>query len=293
MEFGIFDHVDTSGVSLQDHYDNRLKIVEAYDRARLLDLSRRRAPRDAARPCRLARRLSRRGRATHEEAPLRPAGLHAAALPSAAAHRRNLHARPDERRPPRCRHRPRHLAVGNQGLRHRSHRARRPLRGDAPGDDAGADAEYRSTSRASTSPSRTCRWSLRRFRSRIRRSGSGRRPPTAPRAPRATATTSSRSRRAAETRVLTDRYRAAWKEAHGEEPLPKLGLGRFIVVAEDRRGGACTRRAAPTGAGTTASTTCGASTAWCRPPASARANSTRSCMAGAASPARPRPSSTR
>ncbi len=33
MEFGIFDHVDTSGVSLQDHYDNRLKIVETYDRA--------------------------------------------------------------------------------------------------------------------------------------------------------------------------------------------------------------------------------------------------------------------
>ena len=46
---------------------------------------------------------------------------------------------------------------------------------------------------------------------------------------------------AAETRVLTDRYRAAWKEAHGEEPLPKLGLGRFIVVGEDRRGSACTR----------------------------------------------------
>jgi alkanesulfonate monooxygenase SsuD/methylene tetrahydromethanopterin reductase-like flavin-dependent oxidoreductase (luciferase family) len=37
---------------------------------------------------------------------------------------------------------------------------------------------------------------------------------------------------AAETRSLTDRYRAAWKEAHGETPLPKLGLGRFIVVAD-------------------------------------------------------------
>jgi alkanesulfonate monooxygenase SsuD/methylene tetrahydromethanopterin reductase-like flavin-dependent oxidoreductase (luciferase family) len=37
---------------------------------------------------------------------------------------------------------------------------------------------------------------------------------------------------ASETRALTDRYRAAWKEAHGEAPLPKLGLGRFIVVAE-------------------------------------------------------------
>ena len=37
---------------------------------------------------------------------------------------------------------------------------------------------------------------------------------------------------AAETRELTDRYRAAWKEAHGDKPLPKLGLGRFIVVAD-------------------------------------------------------------
>ena len=37
---------------------------------------------------------------------------------------------------------------------------------------------------------------------------------------------------AAETRVLTDSYRSAWSEAHGDAPLPKLGLGRFIVVAQ-------------------------------------------------------------
>lgn len=37
---------------------------------------------------------------------------------------------------------------------------------------------------------------------------------------------------AAETRALTDSYRAAWTEAHGDGPLPKLGLGRFIVVAD-------------------------------------------------------------
>jgi alkanesulfonate monooxygenase SsuD/methylene tetrahydromethanopterin reductase-like flavin-dependent oxidoreductase (luciferase family) len=37
---------------------------------------------------------------------------------------------------------------------------------------------------------------------------------------------------AAETRDLTDSYRAAWKAAHNDKPLPKLGLGRFIVVAE-------------------------------------------------------------
>src|SRR5690349_1038442 len=32
MEFGIFDHVDASGAPLQEFYDNRFKIVEAYDR---------------------------------------------------------------------------------------------------------------------------------------------------------------------------------------------------------------------------------------------------------------------
>jgi len=37
---------------------------------------------------------------------------------------------------------------------------------------------------------------------------------------------------AAETRTLIDAYHTAWKAAHGEKPLPKLGLGRFIVVAE-------------------------------------------------------------
>ncbi len=33
MEFGIFDHLDRTGTSLPDYYEDRLKIVEAYDRA--------------------------------------------------------------------------------------------------------------------------------------------------------------------------------------------------------------------------------------------------------------------
>jgi alkanesulfonate monooxygenase SsuD/methylene tetrahydromethanopterin reductase-like flavin-dependent oxidoreductase (luciferase family) len=33
MEFGVFDHLDRSRVSLQEFYDSRLKIIEAYDRA--------------------------------------------------------------------------------------------------------------------------------------------------------------------------------------------------------------------------------------------------------------------
>jgi alkanesulfonate monooxygenase SsuD/methylene tetrahydromethanopterin reductase-like flavin-dependent oxidoreductase (luciferase family) len=33
MKFGIFDHLDKSGVDLQQHYENRLKLAEIYDRA--------------------------------------------------------------------------------------------------------------------------------------------------------------------------------------------------------------------------------------------------------------------
>ena len=33
MEFGVFDHLDRTGVSLADYYEDRLKIAEAYDRA--------------------------------------------------------------------------------------------------------------------------------------------------------------------------------------------------------------------------------------------------------------------
>src|SRR3984957_10400384 len=33
MEFGVFDHLDRTGASLPDYYEDRLKIAEAYDRA--------------------------------------------------------------------------------------------------------------------------------------------------------------------------------------------------------------------------------------------------------------------
>jgi alkanesulfonate monooxygenase SsuD/methylene tetrahydromethanopterin reductase-like flavin-dependent oxidoreductase (luciferase family) len=50
----------------------------------------------------------------------------------------------------------------------------------------------------------------------------------------------------AETRVCSERYRAVWRETRGESPLPKLGLGRFIVVADtDDAALALARRAYP------------------------------------------------
>ena len=33
MRFGIFDHLDDSGAPLQRHFEDRLKLTEAYDRA--------------------------------------------------------------------------------------------------------------------------------------------------------------------------------------------------------------------------------------------------------------------
>jgi alkanesulfonate monooxygenase SsuD/methylene tetrahydromethanopterin reductase-like flavin-dependent oxidoreductase (luciferase family) len=50
----------------------------------------------------------------------------------------------------------------------------------------------------------------------------------------------------AETRACSERYRAVWREIRGEAPLPKLGLGRFIVVADtDDAALALARRAYP------------------------------------------------
>ena len=38
---------------------------------------------------------------------------------------------------------------------------------------------------------------------------------------------------AAETRACTDVYKATWKEQHGDAPLPRMGIGRFVVVNKD------------------------------------------------------------
>jgi len=49
-----------------------------------------------------------------------------------------------------------------------------------------------------------------------------------------------------EARIASDRYRAVWREYHGDATLPMLGIGRFIVVAEtDAAALAMARRAYP------------------------------------------------
>ena len=51
---------------------------------------------------------------------------------------------------------------------------------------------------------------------------------------------------AADTRKYNDKFREIWRATHGDAPLPKLGLSRFIVIAEDgRQALAAARRAYP------------------------------------------------
>lgn len=51
---------------------------------------------------------------------------------------------------------------------------------------------------------------------------------------------------AADTRVLTDRFRQVWRESHGDAKLPRIGLSRFVFVAEsDQAALAAARRAYP------------------------------------------------
>jgi alkanesulfonate monooxygenase SsuD/methylene tetrahydromethanopterin reductase-like flavin-dependent oxidoreductase (luciferase family) len=38
---------------------------------------------------------------------------------------------------------------------------------------------------------------------------------------------------AQDTRNYNDRYRQVWRELHGDQPTPKLGLSRFIVIGEN------------------------------------------------------------
>jgi alkanesulfonate monooxygenase SsuD/methylene tetrahydromethanopterin reductase-like flavin-dependent oxidoreductase (luciferase family) len=38
---------------------------------------------------------------------------------------------------------------------------------------------------------------------------------------------------AQDTLSYNDRYRQVWRELHGDQPTPKLGLSRFIVIAEN------------------------------------------------------------
>ena len=160
-----------TAAALADYYESRLKLVEAYDRAASTpiispSIIRRRSAWRPRRACFCPPSRSARAAA------VRPAGLRAAAAPSAAADRGNLHARSDERRPARVRLRPR--------LGRRSRLAItapiRPRRQEMYAEAVevllrGAHPQGARFRRKRVLASATCRWRSSRCRSRIRRSG--------------------------------------------------------------------------------------------------------------------------
>ena len=84
MRFGIFDHLDDSGLPLTRHFEERLRLIKAYDRAGFW-LPSRRASQYAARLCALARCFPVRGRAADAAIAVWADGLFAAALSPTAA----------------------------------------------------------------------------------------------------------------------------------------------------------------------------------------------------------------
>ena len=86
---------------------------------------------------------------------------------------------------------------------------------------------------ASTSASRTSRWSSIRYRSRSRRCGTASLVPLPRIGPLSMASTASCNGPAGVVRSITDQYRAAWQRlGRDPEDLPLLGMSRHIVVAD-------------------------------------------------------------
>ena len=75
-------------------------------------------------------------------------------------------------------------------------------------------------------------WSSSRSKSRIRRSGRARARPTAARARLHRLQPGCQRAHGAGARAITDRYRAAFEGTH----TPLLGLARFVIMGDRRRG---------------------------------------------------------
>ncbi len=119
MKFGIFDHLDDSGAPLGRHFEDRLKLIEAYDKAGFYGYHLAEHHNTPLGLRAVARRLPVGRRAAHPAAQIRADGLSVAALPPAAPDRRSLHARPDVGRAVSLWRRARHLADRGRLLRRR------------------------------------------------------------------------------------------------------------------------------------------------------------------------------
>ena len=231
MEFGIFDHVDTSGVSLQEHYDNRLKIVETYDRAGFCSYHV----------------------AEHHATPLGLAASPGVYLAAVAQRTKRLRFGPLVYTLPL--YHPLRITeeiclldqMSGGRLEVGIGRGISPLETKGFGiDPAERLARYEETRQVLmqglTQPVVNFEGKYFTFKDVPMELAPLQKPHPPIWIGAATPDSAARAARnrhnfvslssAAETRALTDRYRAAWQEAHGDAPLPKLGLGRFIVVAD-------------------------------------------------------------
>jgi alkanesulfonate monooxygenase SsuD/methylene tetrahydromethanopterin reductase-like flavin-dependent oxidoreductase (luciferase family) len=243
MEFGIFDHVDASGVPLQEFYDNRLKIVEAYDRAGFY--------------CYHV--------AEHHQTPLGLAASPAVYLAGVAQRTKQLRFGPLVYTLPL--YHPLRLTeeicmldqMSGGRMQIGIGRGISPLETKGFGVDPAERLERYEDIRQVMMQGLTEKvvtfkgkhFSFDNVPMELE-------PLQKPHPPiwigAASAESAARAARnghnfvslstSAETRKLTDSYRTAWKEAHDAEPLPKLGLGRFIIVADtDSKAMALARRA--------------------------------------------------
>jgi alkanesulfonate monooxygenase SsuD/methylene tetrahydromethanopterin reductase-like flavin-dependent oxidoreductase (luciferase family) len=243
MEFGIFDHVDASGVPLQEFYENRFKIVEAYDRGGFY--------------CYHV--------AEHHQTPLGLAASPAVYLSGVAQRTRTLRFGPLVYTLPL--YHPLRLTeeicmldqMSNGRMQVGIGRGISPIETKGYGVDPAERPERYEEIRqvmmqGLTQKAVTFKGKFFSFDNVPMELE----PLQKPHPPLWIGTSSPESAaRAArnghnfvslststDTRKLTDSYRAAWKDAHGDKPLPKLGLGRFIVVADsDAAAMALARRA--------------------------------------------------
>jgi alkanesulfonate monooxygenase SsuD/methylene tetrahydromethanopterin reductase-like flavin-dependent oxidoreductase (luciferase family) len=243
MEFGIFDHVDASGVPLQEFYDNRFKIVEAYDRGGFY--------------CYHV--------AEHHQTPLGLAASPAVYLAGVTQRTKRLRFGPLVYTLPL--YHPLRLTEEICMLDQMSHgrmqvgigRGISPLETRGYGVDPAERLERYEEIRQVMMQGLTQKavdftgkffafddvpMELEPFQKPHPPIWIGASSPeSAARAARNGHNFVSLST-STETRKLTDSYRAAWTETHGGKPLPKLGLGRFVVVGDsDAAAMALARRA--------------------------------------------------
>lgn len=243
MEFGIFDHVDANGVPLQQFYEDRFKIVEAYDRAGFYGYHV----------------------AEHHQTPLGLAASPSVYLAGVAQRTRQLRFGPlvytlPLYHPLRLTE---EICMLDQMSRGRMQvgigRGISPIETKGYGiDPAERIARYEDTRQVMmqglTQKSVTFQGKFFSFDNVPMEIEPYQKPHPPIWIGAATAESAARAARnghnfvslstSAETRALTDSYRSAWQETRGDTPLPKLGLGRFVVVGDtDAEALALARRA--------------------------------------------------